>query len=174
MIFPTMSSVLSEVTVVIGLALLVGAALHDVAVRTVPNWVAVALLPVGAVARYLDGDLLLGFGVAAVVFAFAAFLWLRGWMGGGDTKLLGAVALVAPPNRMPELLLMTALCGGVLALFYLVMSFVVKRPAGGRRQTLLARLAKAECWRLSRRGPLPYAVAIAGGSILSLSPLVAV
>jgi prepilin peptidase CpaA len=169
-----MSSALYEVTVVVGLALVVGAALHDVAVRTVPNWVSIVLLAVGVAARIIDGDLLLGLGVAAIVFAFAVFLWFRGWMGGGDTKLLGAVALIAPPGRIPELLLMTALCGGVLALFYLAMSYVVKRPAGGRRQTLLARLAKAECWRLSRRGPLPYAVAIAGGSILSLSPLVAV
>jgi len=169
-----MSPVVSDVTVVVALALVTGAGLHDIAVRTVPNWLSIALLPVGAIARFLDGDLLLGVGIAAAVFFFAALLWLRGWMGGGDTKLLGAVALVVPPGRIPELLLMTALCGGVLALFYLLMSYVVKRPAGGRRQTLLARLAKAECWRLSRRGPLPYAVAIAGGSILSLSPLVAV
>jgi prepilin peptidase CpaA len=164
----------AQTIVIVGLLLVIGAALHDVAVRTVPNWVSLALLFLGLAARLLDGDLPLGIGVAAAVFGFAALAWMRGWMGGGDTKLLGAVALIAPPSRIPELLLMTALCGGVLALFYLVMSFLVKRPAGGRRRTLLARLAKAERWRLSRRGPLPYAVAIAGGSVLSISPLVAV
>jgi prepilin peptidase CpaA len=169
-----MSSALADLTVVIGLTLLIGAALHDVAVRTVPNCVSLALLPLGIVARLLSGDLVLGVVVAALVFAAAAGLWLRGLMGGGDTKLLGAVALLAPPARLPEFLLMTALCGGALALFYLGMSFVVARPSGGRRRTFLARLAKAERWRLSRRGPLPYAVAIAGGSILSLSPLMAV
>jgi prepilin peptidase CpaA len=169
-----MSPALSDLTVVVGLALMLGAALHDLAVRTVPNWVAVALLLVGIAARLLSGDLLLGLAVAAAVFAAAAVLWLRRLMGGGDTKLLGAIALVVPPSRLPDLLLMTALCGGVLALYYLAMSYVVGRPAPGRRRTFLARLAKAERWRLSRRGPLPYAVAIAGGSILSLSPLVAV
>ena len=161
-------------TVAIGLVLLLGAALHDIAVRTVPNCIALALLPLGIIARLIAGDLLLGIGVAAAVFAVGIALWLLGVMGGGDTKLLGAVALVSPPSHLPDLLLMTALCGGGLALFYFVMSYVVTRPPKGRPQTILARFAKAERWRLSRRGPLPYAVAIAVGSLLSLSSLVAV
>jgi prepilin peptidase CpaA len=169
-----MSSTLSELTVVAGLLLIVLAALHDIAVRTVPNWVGLALLPLGVIARVISGDLLLGVGVAAAVFAVAVALWLFRIMGGGDTKLLGAIALLAPPDRMIALLLAIALCGGVLALFYLIMSYVVTRPRAGRPQTILARIAKAERWRLSRRGPLPYAVAIAGGSVLSLSSLVAV
>jgi len=162
-----------QVTVTIGLILLLGAALHDIAVRTVPNCFAVALAAVGVAARLLAGDLLVGLAVAAAVFVVAALLWLRRMMGGADAKLLGAVALVAPPERVLPLMLMTAVCGGVLAVFYLVMARVVGRPTQGRRNTLMARLAKAEQWRLSRRGPLPYAVAIAGGSIISLSPLVA-
>jgi prepilin peptidase CpaA len=169
-----MSPALSEITVVVALVLIVGAALHDIAVRTVPNCVGLALLPIGLILRLLSGDLLLGLGLAAAVFAVAFVLWLLGVMGGGDTKLFGAVALVAPPDRLPHLLLAIALCGGVLALFYLIMSYVVTRPRAGRPRTIVARIAKAERWRLSRRGPLPYAVAIAGGSVLSLLSLVAV
>jgi prepilin peptidase CpaA len=71
------------------------------------------------------------------------------------------------------MLLTTALRGGELALFYRAMSYLVTRPAAGPRRGFLARIAKAERWRLSRRGPLPYATAIAGGSIIALSPLVA-
>jgi prepilin peptidase CpaA len=163
----------TEVAVIVGLTLLLGAALHDVAVRTVPNCVAVVLLALGFASRLLSGDLLIGLAVAGAVFGAAALLWFRHLMGGGDVKLLGAVALLAPPGRLPDLLLWIALCGGVLALFYLSMSYLVSRPAQGPRRTLLGRLAKAEQWRLSRRGPLPYAIAIAGGSIISLSPLVA-
>jgi prepilin peptidase CpaA len=166
-------ALLTAVAVTVGLALLLGAALHDMAVRTVPNCVAVVLLALGVAARLLSGDLLIGLAVALVVFVAAALLWFRRLMGGGDVKLLGAVALLAPPGRLPELLLMIALCGGVLAVFYLAMSYLVRRPADGPRRTLLGRLAKAEQWRLSRRGPLPYAMAIAGGSIISLSPLMA-
>jgi len=168
-----MSTVLGEATVAIGLVLLLGAALHDIAVRTVPNCVPALLVVVGLASRLLAGDLLLGLGIAAAVFAVVTLLWLRGYMGGADAKLLGAVALVAPPARLPELLLMISLCGGVLALFYLAMSYVVTRPAYGQRRSFLGRLAKAERWRLSRRGPLPYATAIASGSIISLSPLLA-
>jgi prepilin peptidase CpaA len=164
---------LMQMTVALGLVLLLGAALHDVAVRTVPNCISVALLILGLIARLLAGDLLVGVAVALAVFAVAVLLWFWRLMGGGDTKLLGAVALVAPPERVLDVMLMTALCGGLLALFYLAMSRVVGRPAEGGRATFLGRLAKAEQWRLSRRGPLPYAVAIAAGSLISLSPLVA-
>jgi prepilin peptidase CpaA len=169
-----MTFALTDLTVLIGLCLLVGAALHDVAVRTVPNWVSVALLPMGIVARLVSGDLLLGLTAALCVFAAAVALWLFGLMGGGDSKLLGAVALLVPPGRLPELLLATAICGGVLAIVYLVMSQLISRPAKGKRRTIVGRIVKAERWRLSRRGPLPYAVAIAGGGVLSLSPLLAV
>lgn len=162
---------LAQSALLIGLVLLFGAALHDVAVRTVPNCIAVLLALLGLACRLLGGDVGIGVALAFAVFAAAALLWLRGYMGGGDAKLLGAIALVAPPARIPELLLTTALCGGGLAMFYLLMSYLVARPAGGMRRTVLGRLAKAEQWRLSRRGPLPYATAIAGGGIISLSPL---
>ncbi len=168
-----MFTALTHIAIAFGLVLLLGAALHDIAVRTVPNGVSVALVVLGLAVRSMGGDLLLGLEVAAAVFVVAALLWFWRMMGGADTKLLGAVALVAPPERVLDVMLMTALCGGILALVYLVMSRLVARPAEGTRHTLLGRLAKAEQWRLSRRGPLPYAVAIAGGSIISLSPLVA-
>ena len=168
-----MVPVVIPVLVAIGLALLLGAALHDIAVRTVPNCVPAALVALGVAARVLAGDIWLGLAVAGVVFLAAALLWWRGMMGGADAKLLGAVALLAPPGRIPDLLLTVALCGGVLAIFYLLMSYLVARPAPGPRRTFVGRLAKAERWRLSRSGPLPYATAIAGGSMISLLNVVA-
>jgi prepilin peptidase CpaA len=168
-----MSPALLALALGFGLVLLIGAALHDLAVRTVPNCIPAALAVLGLVARVVAGDLLPGLAVAALVFVGGVLLWLRGFMGGADAKLLGAVALVAPPAKLPDLLLMTALCGGVLAMLYLALSHLVGRPARGPRHTLLGRLLKAERWRLSRRGPLPYATAIAGGSLISLLPLLA-
>lgn len=152
------------------LALLVGAAAHDLATRTVPNWVSVAISAAGVLIRLMSGDLTMGVAFAAAVFTGAALLWRFNLMGGADAKLLGAVALVASPAGIPSVLVLTALCGGVLALTYLLLSHVVGRPAPGRRRTILGRLAKAELWRLSRRGPLPYATAIAAGSVVTLSP----
>ena len=72
------------------------AALHDVATRTVPNGASMILALVGLGARIMDGTFVIGLAVAATVFAIAAFLWRRGWMGGGDVKLLGASALLVP------------------------------------------------------------------------------
>jgi prepilin peptidase CpaA len=36
---------------------------------------------------------------------------------------------------------------------------------------LVRRVLRAEAWRINRRGPLPYAFAIAGGAILTLLPI---
>jgi prepilin peptidase CpaA len=152
------------------LVLLAGAAAHDVATRTVPNWFSAGIAAAGIVMRLLAGDLRYGLVFALAVFAGAAALWWFRLMGGADAKLLGAVALVVPPLAIPGLLLVTALCGGALALVYLVLSRMVTRPRPGRRRTLLGRVAKAELWRLSRCGPLPYATAIAAGSAVALSP----
>ncbi len=161
---------LSYLLALAALILVIGAALHDVATRTVPNWFSIGIVAAGLLLRILAGDLLYGAAFAILVFAAAATLWWFNLMGGADAKLLGATALVVSPLAIPSLIVQTALAGGVLALAYLVLSWVVRRPAPGRRRTLMGRVAKAELWRLSRRGPLPYATAIAAGSVLTLSP----
>ena len=40
---------------------------------------------------------------AGIVFGVALVCWLRGWMGGGDVKLLGACALLVPPVAVSPL-----------------------------------------------------------------------
>jgi prepilin peptidase CpaA len=154
----------------VALALLLGAGVHDFATRTVPNWAPAGVAGAGLALRLLTGDLIYGLGFAFLVFAAAVAIWRAGLMGGADAKLLGAAALAAPPVGIPNLLLLTALSGGVLAVCYLVLSYVVSRPPPGRRRTMIGRIAKAERWRLSRRGPLPYAAAIAAGGVVALSP----
>lgn len=152
------------------MVLLAGAAVHDVATRTVPNWFSVGIAAAGILMRLVTGDLLLGVIFALVVFAGATLLWWFRLMGGADAKLFGATALAVSPVGIPAMLVVTALAGGILALTYLILSRMVRRPAPGRRRTMLGRIAKAELWRLSRRGPLPYATAIAAGSAITLSP----
>jgi prepilin peptidase CpaA len=97
-------------------------------------------------------------------------LWLRGFIGGGDVKLTAAAALALPPSEVGAFLLAIALAGGVLALLYLALSVIVRRPAPGIRHGLPARLLKAETWRMHRRGPIPYGVAIATGGLFTLIP----
>ncbi len=169
---PSLSHLLAIVPFVAGIAILLAAALHDVAARTVPNWMAMALAAAGLLCRIADGTVLVSLVAGLSVFLAAAFCWRRGWMGGGDVKLLGAVATMVPPGAVFSLLAFIAFAGGALALVYLVGRIVagrhrpatpVRRPAG-----LPARVLRAESWRMRRGGPLPYACAIAAGVLITL------
>ena len=63
------------------------------------------------------------------------------------------------------------LAGGILAILYISLRLIIQRPHSSRSGTLVQRAMRAEAWRICRRGPLPYAFAIAGGAILSLLPI---
>lgn len=149
----------------LSLTLLAIAALHDVIARTVPNQLAAALAILGLSVQVLQGSYLLGVPAAVAVFFVAAACWRRGWMGGGDVKLLGATALLVSPESIPALLVSISLFGAILALIYLAARHRVAVSHAGLPSGLLARALRAERWRLRRGGPLPYAVAIACGAI---------
>ena len=153
-------------------ALLVFAGLHDLAVRTVPNYAAVLLLLIGATLRTLDHNLLPALFFALVMFLFLAAIWAAGLMGGGDVKLWAASVLLIPPSiRMESAFLVDVLLlGGALAVFYLLLSLAVHKPAASRAGSRFQRYLRAERWRIKRRAPLPYACAIAGGTFAVLLP----
>lgn len=105
-------------------------------------------------------------GCALAVFLIGAVLFARGYLGGGDVKLLSAAMLWAGPTQAPALLLLTSLLGGVLALFLLM-------PIGSQ-MAASARLMLGQPTIPAARGmamPVPYGVAIAvAGLIVILSP----
>jgi prepilin peptidase CpaA len=148
------------------------AALHDLAVRTVPNWLPAALLIIGISARLLEHNLLAGLLAASVAFIVLFSIWVAGAMGGGDVKLWAAAVLLVPPGWEPQFAFFVdvILAGGLLALVYLGLSLIVPRPRAGHRRGRLRRFLRAEQWRIGRRGPLPYACAIAAGAIVALLP----
>ena len=92
-----------------------------------------------------------------------------GQMGGGDVKLLGATAIVIAPAAAGSFLLAVSLSGGVLAMAYLAGRVLLPRPTVRRPTRLLPRVLRVEAWRIHHRGPLPYACAIAAGTIFVLS-----
>src|SRR5215475_1441961 len=51
-------------------------------------------------------------GCAGAVFVVGAVLFARGYLGGGDVKLLSAAALWAGPGGTPGLLFLTGILGG--------------------------------------------------------------
>jgi len=147
----------------LSVALVLAASLHDVAARTIPNGVSVALAAVGAGGAFLTGHALPSLVLGAGVFGIATLCWRRGWLGGGDVKLLGAAALALSPASVPAFLATVAIGGGFLAALYLILRRIVPGPGPSKPRALLARFARAEQWRLQRRGSLPYACAIAAG-----------
>ena len=156
-------------TIIISGLLLLFACLYDWALRIVPNVIPLGIAFSGAVLRALSGNLATGLLAAAIVFFLAALCWRRGWLGGADVKLLGAGTLLPPPASACGFVLATCLSGGVLALVYLVLGRLVA-PPGPRAASasLLQRIARIERRRLQRRGPLPYATAIAFGACAAM------
>lgn len=158
------------------LALLGFAAWRDLATRTIPDLISVAITLVGAGSRLGDGWQALGFSVLLAVAVFLALLPFhsRGLIGGADLKLLAALALGLSPLATYQLITATALAGGVLAGLYVVLRRVLTRavPAPGpigRQRSVPFRVAIIEAWRIRRGAPLPYGIAIAAGAALVLS-----
>lgn len=151
-----------------GILCLLIAALHDLIARTAPDWTAIGVLAAGVVLRLLDGNLPIGLLFGLVMFVVTGFCWRRGWMGGGDVKLLTGAAVLVPPADALSYVLAVALSGGVLALLYLAAKRFVPAPSPQRPRSLLRRALRVERWRIRRGGPLPYACAIAAGGLLIL------
>jgi prepilin peptidase CpaA len=85
-----------------------------------------------------------------IALALGMVAFARGWVGGGDAKLLAAVALWAGTDLLLPLLVVTSAFGAVLALSLLWM-----------RQ-----LAWPGCLpALAPGAPIPYGVAIAAGAV---------
>ena len=152
----------------VGSGLLIFAAMHDIAARTIPNSVSIVLALTGMLLRTLDGDLATSLLLGGIVFAVCTACWLRGWMGGGDVKLLSAAALFVPHALVGSLLIATTLAGGVVAIAYLIARAAARRVSLAVHATprsFLARVLRAEHWRLLRGTPLPYGSAIAAGTL---------
>ena len=150
-------------------ASLLFAVAHDVAVRTVPNRVSLIVAAAGLGLNTLDGQLIPALFGSVVVFAGCWYCWWRGWIGGGDVKLLSASTLLVPPTSVPEFVLSTAIAGAVLALLYLALARLLPRGPTPRPAGLLRRVWRAEQRRIRRRLSLPYACAICAGVALTLS-----
>ncbi|ARS27819.1 A24 family peptidase [Sphingomonas sp. KC8] len=116
-------------------AALLYAAWGDIRTRTIPNWLngAIAIAaPLWWLAQGLTiwPDMAIQLGIAAAVFAIFAGCFALGMMGGGDVKLLGALALWLPPLPLMRMLVVMALAGGVLTIVMIALHRA--RKAGGQ------------------------------------------
>ncbi|PQO27663.1 hypothetical protein C5Y96_17255 [Blastopirellula marina] len=106
-------------TILVPLSVLAIATICDLRTREIPDWLSIALLVWGLLAKLAGWTelpwmaLAMGFGLGLAVTL--PFFWLGG-LGGGDVKLITALGWVIGPVGLLITLLAMALTGGVLAL----------------------------------------------------------
>ncbi|MHA3841383.1 A24 family peptidase [Sphingomonas aestuarii] len=105
--------------------LLVSAGIEDARKRTIANWknaAIAALAPLWWIANGLDvwPDMALLLLSGVVVFALFALAFHFGMMGGGDVKMLGALALWLPLQPLVWLLILMSLIGGALTVIMMI------------------------------------------------------
>jgi prepilin peptidase CpaA len=116
---------LAEILVGILAVLILIAAAWDVRTRTIPNWLngAIAVLAVPfwwASGLDLWPDIAVQIGIALAVFGLFTIAFAYGAMGGGDVKMVGALALWLPPAAVVMMLIIMSLAGGALTAVMLV------------------------------------------------------
>jgi prepilin peptidase CpaA len=164
-----MTSGTAHVLIAFAAFALLFAALHDIAFRTIPDWVSAVVVVVGGGLRVLGHDLPFGLVCGLTVFTLSAFCWHRGWLGGGDVKLLGATAVLVPPALVPGYIAAVAFAGGGLALLYLLLEQIVPAPRLQQPASLPRRILVVEARRIRCRMSLPYATAISAAALLMLA-----
>jgi prepilin peptidase CpaA len=149
--------------------LLVYVAVIDIATRLIHNEICLILALLGIASLIVSpthvAESLIA---AAILFLLLLVIYERGWMGGGDVKLLVALAVGLPLAGMVQLLTTTALAGAVLALAHLMMRLMPHPRPAPAGSPLLRRVYAVERWRNLRHAPLPYGAAIACGGIWTL------
>ncbi len=136
---------------VLGL-ILVSAGIEDARKREIANWKNAAIALLAAPWWIANGlafwpDIVIQIGIALAVFALFAAAFHFGMMGGGDVKMIGALALWFPFQPLVTMLIIMSLAGGAITVLMLIDKWL-------RRQT-----AQPE---------VPYGIAIAIAALLTL------
>jgi prepilin peptidase CpaA len=145
-------------------AAMIFAAAFDLFTMTIPNKISISLLVAFVLVAPLSGlplevigfHLLTGFGVLVAGF----LMFTRGWIGGGDAKLLAAAALWLGFDNLLGFGLMVGVLGGFLSLSILAFRTLV--PEGN--------VAAAPHWlsRLhAKDSGVPYGLAIGAAALLT-------
>ena len=154
------------ITSFLEIILLLYVATIDVATRLIRNEICLALALLG-IADQLASPMQVAQSLiaATILLLLLLVIYQRGLIGGGDVKLLVALAIGLPLTGVIQLLTVTALAGGVLALVHLMMRLLPYPRLAPAGSSFARRVYAIERWRHLRHAPLPYGVAIACGGI---------
>jgi len=152
----TISAFASSVATVIFAFVMVYAGLMDLTTMKIRNGLVLGLLGTYAILAPLVGFTLAEIGwsaaIAAGLLAICFVFFARGWMGGGDVKLIAVTALWFGFDHTPAFLLYTALFGGALTLAVLRLR-LVGLPAFLGNRPWIAQLQ-------SDQAGIPYGLAV--------------
>ncbi len=117
--------------------LLVSAGIEDARSRNIANWKNTAIALLAPAWWWANGlalwpDVAMQLGVASLVFAVFVGAFAIGQMGGGDVKMLGALALWLPVQPLIYMLMLMSLVGGALTIVMVADRWT--RLSGGLRE----------------------------------------
>ncbi len=160
---------IAPTALVLQILLLLYVAMIDIATRTIRNEICLILALLGIASQFAGRTHVAESLIAAtILFLLLLVVYRRGGIGGGDVKLLVALAIGLPLTGVIQLLTVTTLAGGVLALAHLMMRLLPYPKPAPAGSSLLRRVCAVERWRNLRRAPLPYGAAIACGGIFAV------
>jgi prepilin peptidase CpaA len=101
--------------------LLAYAAFGDVRARIIPNWLVIAIAAFAPVLWWVSGmslwpDIAIQIGVAIGFLVLFSIFFALNAMGGGDVKLIAALALWFPVIAFLQLLMVMSIVGGIITL----------------------------------------------------------
>ncbi len=136
-------------------------AVCDVTTYKIPNAVSyglVGLFALYAIATWGTLPLLLHVGIGALVFVMCIVFWQLRWLGGGDVKFVGALALWMGPDKI---LIFTILLTAASALFIAMLKFLYQWNAWFQTSALPAFIKQMLTKSAERAIPygLPAAIA---------------
>ncbi|MBL8659218.1 MAG: prepilin peptidase [Rhodospirillales bacterium] len=155
---------LFTVTLLFGLLAL--AVVSDIEAMRIPNRIClciVALYPSHVLASAAPIDWPGATAAAAAVFGLGLIPFLFRLMGGGDVKLMAALALWAGPGVVVDFMAVTFFLGGVMALLMISpFRFAMARTCEA--------IGREDFGEVLLNRAIPYAIAIAGGGYLTVGP----
>jgi prepilin peptidase CpaA len=138
------------------------AAAMDLLTMKIPNRISLvmvlAFFPLALLAGLGAWDVAYHVAAGLGVLALGVLLFIPGWFGGGDAKLMAAIALWIGPEYLFPYFFYAALTGGIIAVVF-----------SSVRSVPLPRMLLGEAWalRLHRRDAgIPYGLALAAGALL--------
>lgn len=106
---------------------------------------------------------------AAIVLLVCLALWLRGWFGAGDGKLMAAASLLVGAPALPGFLVVTAFIGGALGAAAMADQWCEKYFGLSTGFAFpLAATSRATAGALATKASVPYGVAVSLAGLATL------